>query len=231
MILLILCVLWSEDTVTDDCVFLWLMHSMYFVATLTVFSVKIAKFDTESKEMVFWTEENCWPSEPVFVPRPNGESEDDGKDAVQPHHIIITCEETVFLLWWTLLFLNSFYRCGLVISDQHQPGPVMLPPGPGRQNVQRSGSSIRWCQVAEGHAWIFHPTCIKPLSPKASHSFWWCFYPTFLLWFIDSAWIMQLKCPCDVIPITVFCFNTDVITPQWKFLISVTMFYHQLLVL
>uniref|UniRef100_A0A3B3DMY4 Beta-carotene oxygenase 1 n=1 Tax=Oryzias melastigma TaxID=30732 RepID=A0A3B3DMY4_ORYME len=24
------------------------------------------------------SEENCWPSEPVFVPRPNGESEDDG---------------------------------------------------------------------------------------------------------------------------------------------------------
>ncbi|MED6240919.1 hypothetical protein ATANTOWER_031838 [Ataeniobius toweri] len=28
--------------------------------------------------MIFWEEENCWPSEPVFVPRPNGESEDDG---------------------------------------------------------------------------------------------------------------------------------------------------------
>ncbi|TNM96239.1 beta,beta-carotene 15,15'-dioxygenase [Takifugu flavidus] len=44
----------------------------------SVVSKQIAKFDTESKEMVFWTEENCWPSEPVFVPRPNGESEDDG---------------------------------------------------------------------------------------------------------------------------------------------------------
>ncbi|XP_056220621.1 beta,beta-carotene 15,15'-dioxygenase-like [Seriola aureovittata] len=39
---------------------------------------QIAKFDTETKEMVCWTEDNCWPSEPVFVPRPNGESEDDG---------------------------------------------------------------------------------------------------------------------------------------------------------
>lgn len=66
----------------------------------------------------------------------------------------------------------SFYRCGLVISDQHQPGPVMLPPGPGRQNVQRSGPSIRWCQVAQGHARIFHPTCIKAVSRKESHYFW-----------------------------------------------------------
>ncbi|XP_047206163.1 beta,beta-carotene 15,15'-dioxygenase isoform X2 [Girardinichthys multiradiatus] len=41
-------------------------------------SKQLAKFDTETKTMIFWEEENCWPSEPVFVPRPNGESEDDG---------------------------------------------------------------------------------------------------------------------------------------------------------
>ncbi|XP_075907224.1 beta,beta-carotene 15,15'-dioxygenase [Nelusetta ayraudi] len=41
-------------------------------------SKQIGKFDTETKETVYWDEENCWPSEPVFVPRPNGESEDDG---------------------------------------------------------------------------------------------------------------------------------------------------------
>lgn len=28
--------------------------------------------------MVFWGEDKCLPSEPVFIPRPNGESEDDG---------------------------------------------------------------------------------------------------------------------------------------------------------
>ncbi|XP_008274518.1 beta,beta-carotene 15,15'-dioxygenase [Stegastes partitus] len=39
---------------------------------------QVAKFDTETKKMVYWNEENCWPSEAVFVPRPNGESEDDG---------------------------------------------------------------------------------------------------------------------------------------------------------
>uniref|UniRef100_A0A3Q3VXB4 Uncharacterized protein n=1 Tax=Mola mola TaxID=94237 RepID=A0A3Q3VXB4_MOLML len=41
-------------------------------------SKRIAKLDTEKKEKVYWNEDNCWPSEPVFVPRPNGESEDDG---------------------------------------------------------------------------------------------------------------------------------------------------------
>ncbi|XP_074478685.1 beta,beta-carotene 15,15'-dioxygenase [Sebastes fasciatus] len=39
---------------------------------------EIAKLDTETKERVYWRDENCWPSEPVFIPRPNGESEDDG---------------------------------------------------------------------------------------------------------------------------------------------------------
>ncbi|XP_069573047.1 beta,beta-carotene 15,15'-dioxygenase [Brachyistius frenatus] len=39
---------------------------------------KIAKFDTETKEMIYWSDDNCWPSEAVFIPRPNGESEDDG---------------------------------------------------------------------------------------------------------------------------------------------------------
>lgn len=40
---------------------------------------QIGKFDTETKETTWWGEENCWPSEPVFVPRPNAESEDDGE--------------------------------------------------------------------------------------------------------------------------------------------------------
>ncbi|XP_023155661.1 beta,beta-carotene 15,15'-dioxygenase [Amphiprion ocellaris] len=39
---------------------------------------QVAKFDTETKNMVYWSEENCLPSEAVFIPRPNGESEDDG---------------------------------------------------------------------------------------------------------------------------------------------------------
>lgn len=41
-------------------------------------SKQIGKLNTETKEMVVWSEDNCWPSEPVFIPRPNGESEDDG---------------------------------------------------------------------------------------------------------------------------------------------------------
>ncbi|KAM9839192.1 beta,beta-carotene 15,15'-dioxygenase [Aulostomus maculatus] len=41
-------------------------------------SKQIGKFDTETKEVTHWSEDNCWPSEPVFIPRPNGECEDDG---------------------------------------------------------------------------------------------------------------------------------------------------------
>lgn len=53
-------------------VYLWVVDIFFHLH-------KVAKFDTETKKMVHWSEENCWPSEPVFVPRPNGESEDDGE--------------------------------------------------------------------------------------------------------------------------------------------------------
>ncbi|XP_031706128.1 beta,beta-carotene 15,15'-dioxygenase [Anarrhichthys ocellatus] len=44
----------------------------------SVLAKEIAKLDTETKERVYWSEDNCLPSEPVFIPKPNGESEDDG---------------------------------------------------------------------------------------------------------------------------------------------------------
>lgn len=47
---------------------------------LNVHLLQIMKFDTENKEMLYWNEDNCFPSEPVFIPRPNGETEDDGED-------------------------------------------------------------------------------------------------------------------------------------------------------
>ncbi|XP_056155505.1 beta,beta-carotene 15,15'-dioxygenase [Lampris incognitus] len=44
----------------------------------TAVASEIAKLDTETKKLIKWGENNCWPSEPVFIPRPNGETEDDG---------------------------------------------------------------------------------------------------------------------------------------------------------
>ncbi|XP_065117638.1 beta,beta-carotene 15,15'-dioxygenase [Paramisgurnus dabryanus] len=39
---------------------------------------KILKLDVETKQKIEWTEENCFSSEPVFIPRPNAVDEDDG---------------------------------------------------------------------------------------------------------------------------------------------------------
>ncbi|KAG8563190.1 hypothetical protein GDO81_015967 [Engystomops pustulosus] len=39
---------------------------------------KIVKFDTMTKQMLEWTDDMCWPAEPLFVPDPNGKEEDDG---------------------------------------------------------------------------------------------------------------------------------------------------------
>lgn len=36
------------------------------------------KLDVETKQQIEWTEEECFASEAVFVPRPNAVDEDDG---------------------------------------------------------------------------------------------------------------------------------------------------------
>ncbi|KAM6354102.1 LOW QUALITY PROTEIN: beta,beta-carotene 15,15'-dioxygenase [Alca torda] len=56
---------------------------------------KIAKFNVQTKEMLHWGEDHCWPSEPIFVPSPDAREEDDG--------IVLTCivmsdQEAPFLL-------------------------------------------------------------------------------------------------------------------------------------
>ena len=42
-------------------------------------SQQIIKLDVETKKKQEWTAENCWPSEAVFISRPNAVEEDDGK--------------------------------------------------------------------------------------------------------------------------------------------------------
>lgn len=37
------------------------------------------KFDVDTRQMLEWKEDNCWPSELVFVPSPNAIEEDDGE--------------------------------------------------------------------------------------------------------------------------------------------------------
>ncbi|XP_018410905.1 PREDICTED: beta,beta-carotene 15,15'-dioxygenase [Nanorana parkeri] len=39
---------------------------------------KIVKFDIVTKEMLVWTDNMCWPAEPLFVPHPDAKEEDDG---------------------------------------------------------------------------------------------------------------------------------------------------------
>lgn len=68
-----------------------------FIFPINIFyPPQIGKFDTDTKEIVYWNEENCWPSEPIFVPRPNGESEDDGKSGI--------------VAWWSVLRFATLQR-------------------------------------------------------------------------------------------------------------------------
>ena len=40
---------------------------------------KLKKVNVDTGETLTWYEEDCYPSEPVFVPHPEGASEDHGK--------------------------------------------------------------------------------------------------------------------------------------------------------
>jgi hypothetical protein len=40
---------------------------------------QILKYDILTKSSLKWSEESCWPAEPLFVPTPGAKDEDDGK--------------------------------------------------------------------------------------------------------------------------------------------------------
>ncbi|KAG2469704.1 BCDO1 dioxygenase, partial [Polypterus senegalus] len=47
------------------------------VVELTPIPAKISKLDVDTRQTLEWEEENCWPSEALFVPAPDGKDEDD----------------------------------------------------------------------------------------------------------------------------------------------------------
>ncbi|XP_066503498.1 beta,beta-carotene 15,15'-dioxygenase isoform X2 [Hoplias malabaricus] len=51
---------------------------VYLTVAEMVESTKIIKLDVQTKQQLEWTANNCFPSEPVFVPRPGATEEDDG---------------------------------------------------------------------------------------------------------------------------------------------------------
>jgi carotenoid cleavage dioxygenase-like enzyme len=45
---------------------------------ITSFTFRLIKIDVQTGDSVSWTEQNCQPGEPVFVPRHGAKGEDDG---------------------------------------------------------------------------------------------------------------------------------------------------------
>ena len=64
--------IWKEN-VTFTC---FCFSSLLCVVML---GTQIAKVDTVTRKHLFWTQDNCYPSEPVFVASPGAVEEDDGK--------------------------------------------------------------------------------------------------------------------------------------------------------
>lgn len=48
------------------------------MSSYTNFTDRLVKIDVQTRDSVSWTEQNCQPGEPIFVPRHGAEGEDDG---------------------------------------------------------------------------------------------------------------------------------------------------------
>ncbi|XP_023646666.2 beta,beta-carotene 15,15'-dioxygenase isoform X1 [Paramormyrops kingsleyae] len=94
---------------------------VYMTCTdMSAISTKVVKFDVEEKKALEWTEENCWPGEAVFTPRPNAEEEDDG--AVLIVVIKLSSRVSAFLLVLDAKTFTEITRASLDVEmhiDMH----------------------------------------------------------------------------------------------------------------
>lgn len=49
------------------------------ISSFSSLCIQILKYDVLTKSSLKWSEESCWPAEPLFVPTPGAKDEDDGK--------------------------------------------------------------------------------------------------------------------------------------------------------
>ncbi|HEV7423742.1 MAG TPA: carotenoid oxygenase family protein [Candidatus Paceibacterota bacterium] len=76
---------------------------------------QLIKVDIESKKSIAWYKENLYPGEPVFIPRPNAQSEDDG--------VILSVALDTMQSKSALVILNAkdFKEIGRVLLPHHIP--------------------------------------------------------------------------------------------------------------
>ncbi|KAM4721781.1 beta,beta-carotene 15,15'-dioxygenase [Rhinophrynus dorsalis] len=91
---------------------------------------KIVKFDNVTKDMLIWTEDDCWPAEPLFIPSPDAKEEDDGvilscivsSDQEKPNFLLILDAKTFKELGRANVCANIHLDLhGIFIPDQNAP--------------------------------------------------------------------------------------------------------------
>lgn len=70
--------------------------------------IQVIKLDVETKLQVEWSAENCWPSEPVFVPRPGASEEHDG-ELFGEAGMEESSNRNGLVVSFTDLFLSAYY--------------------------------------------------------------------------------------------------------------------------
>lgn len=180
--------------------FFSLMHSMNLVMMLTVpyrlYGWRLQNSTQKLKNCFTGLRKTAGHQSPCLCPGQTGSPRMTVRTlctSMMPH-IFMDRNKKVFFF----VFLN---RCGLVISYQRQPGPAMLPVDSGWQNIPRSRSSIRQCEVAEGYARIFHPTRVicgdfstPPPKKKPTMRCQKCLTDSYLqTFFYHALWIVHVQ--------------------------------------
>ena len=91
----------------------------YAISTEGEDCASLVKVDVKSKTNLSWYENNCYPSEPIFVPSPNPQSEDDG--VILASLVYGTQENRVALLVLDAKTLTELGRCDF--NDLPSPVP------------------------------------------------------------------------------------------------------------
>ena len=91
------------------------VYAMGLKSPASPFYDQLVKIDIASRDNIFWEQEGCFPGEPVFIPGPDSQKEDDG---IIMSLIIDTREEQSYLL-----ILNA--RNLEEISRVKVPEPIM----------------------------------------------------------------------------------------------------------
>lgn len=120
---------------------------------------KILKYDILTKSSLKWSEESCWPAEPLFVPTPGAKDEDDG--VILSAIVSTDPQKLPFLLILDAKSFTELARAS-VDADMHLDLHGLFIPDADWNAVKQTPAETQEVENSD------HPT--DPTAPELSHS-------------------------------------------------------------